>query len=287
MSEKVRQPPVICRSAASSSAISASISCRSRPILSLVPRAAASAGRFGDHVHDTTLRRPAAGRPRGWAPATIGRRPAALLRSDKDAAAVREGVAPERLHREVRAVQSTLADALWPDWIQAHLSAFSSPLRSSQPPFGYWSVIVSAISWPSTIVMPALPPRPLKFAPHDGAGVRDVRQIRVGDVAVGRRGRAVPRAVLRPEAGSVVVRTRSRPRTGRRRSSPTPCSRSAGPRLTASLARLRLARRGRCRRGAVEPGADVGPTRRDAGAGRGPGSVTEDRADSGRPGSTA
>src|SRR6266516_5578103 len=38
MSEKVRQPPAICRSAASSSAISASISCRSRSILALVAR---------------------------------------------------------------------------------------------------------------------------------------------------------------------------------------------------------------------------------------------------------
>src|SRR5262249_57999920 len=40
----------------------------------------------------------------------------------------------------------TLADAPWPDWIQAHLSPFSSPLWSSQPPFGNWSVIVSDIS---------------------------------------------------------------------------------------------------------------------------------------------
>ena len=61
----------------------------------------------------------------------------------------------------------TLADAPWPELIQAHLSPFSSPLLSSQPPFGNWSVIVSAISCPSTIVIPAFEPRPLKFAPHE------------------------------------------------------------------------------------------------------------------------
>src|SRR5690348_5121954 len=61
----------------------------------------------------------------------------------------------------------TFADAPWPVVIQAHLSPFSAPLPSSQPPFGYWSVIVSAISWPSTIVIPAFEPRPLKFAPHE------------------------------------------------------------------------------------------------------------------------
>src|SRR5215470_9057106 len=33
-----------------------------------------------------------------------------------------------------------------PVGIQAHLSPFSAPLESSQPPFGNWSVIVSAIS---------------------------------------------------------------------------------------------------------------------------------------------
>src|SRR5204862_1546236 len=46
-------------------------------------------------------------------------------------------------------------------------SPFSSPRRSSQPPLGNWSVIVSASSCPSTIVCPAFGPRPLKFAPHD------------------------------------------------------------------------------------------------------------------------
>ena len=33
-----------------------------------------------------------------------------------------------------------------PEEIQAHLSPFSAPLESSQPPVGNWSVIVSAIS---------------------------------------------------------------------------------------------------------------------------------------------
>ena len=38
------------------------------------------------------------------------------------------------------------AAAPCPEEIQAHLSPFSAPLESSQPPFGNWSVIVSAIS---------------------------------------------------------------------------------------------------------------------------------------------
>src|SRR5215469_10334768 len=40
----------------------------------------------------------------------------------------------------------TSAAAPCPEEIQAHLSPFSAPLESSQPPFGNWSVIVSAIS---------------------------------------------------------------------------------------------------------------------------------------------
>src|SRR6266480_1771984 len=58
------------------------------------------------------------------------------------------------------------AAAPCPEEIQAHLSPFSAPLESSQPPFGNWSVIVSAISWPATMVMPACVPRPLKLAPQ-------------------------------------------------------------------------------------------------------------------------
>src|SRR5207249_3883067 len=38
------------------------------------------------------------------------------------------------------------AAAPCPEEIQAHLSPFSAPLESSHPPFGNWSVIVSAIS---------------------------------------------------------------------------------------------------------------------------------------------
>src|SRR6266436_3356153 len=38
------------------------------------------------------------------------------------------------------------AAAPCPEEIQAHLSPFSAPPESSQPPFGNWSVIVSAIS---------------------------------------------------------------------------------------------------------------------------------------------
>src|SRR5215469_6185139 len=60
----------------------------------------------------------------------------------------------------------TSAAAPCPEEIQAHLSPFSAPLESSHPPFGNWSVIVSAISWPATIVMPASGPRPLKLAPQ-------------------------------------------------------------------------------------------------------------------------
>ena len=58
------------------------------------------------------------------------------------------------------------AAAPCPEEIHAHLSAISAPLESSQPVFGNWSVIVSAISWPPTIVIPAFAPSPLKFAPQ-------------------------------------------------------------------------------------------------------------------------
>src|SRR5215469_10471837 len=60
----------------------------------------------------------------------------------------------------------TFAEAPWPEEIQAHLSPFSAPLPSSQPPFGNWSVAASAISWPETMVMPASAPKPLKLAPQ-------------------------------------------------------------------------------------------------------------------------
>src|SRR5258708_39812973 len=57
-----------------------------------------------------------------------------------------------------------------PDEIQAHLSPFSAPLESVQPPAGYVSVIVSAYSWPSTIVTPSrVPAEPAltKLCPQD------------------------------------------------------------------------------------------------------------------------
>ena len=47
----------------------------------------------------------------------------------------------------------TLADLPWPLLIHAHSSAFSWPvLKLVQPPAGFWSVMVSAYSWPSTMV---------------------------------------------------------------------------------------------------------------------------------------
>src|SRR5215471_11231362 len=60
----------------------------------------------------------------------------------------------------------TSAAAPCPEEIQAHLSPISAPLESSQPLLGNWSVILSAISSPLTIVMPASDPNPLKFAPQ-------------------------------------------------------------------------------------------------------------------------
>src|ERR1700719_3553842 len=58
------------------------------------------------------------------------------------------------------------ADAPWPEEIQAHLSPFSAPPESSHPPLGNWSVMVSPISCPPTMVMPASGPSPLKLAPQ-------------------------------------------------------------------------------------------------------------------------
>src|SRR5690242_9799316 len=45
-----------------------------------------------------------------------------------------------------------------PEVCQAHLSPFSSPEASTQPPGGFWSVMVSAYSCPSTIVTPSMSP---------------------------------------------------------------------------------------------------------------------------------
>jgi hypothetical protein len=58
---------------------------------------------------------------------------------------------------------ATLADASAPEVSHAHLSPFSSPLLSVQPPAGFWSVIVSAYSCPSTIVTPSSVPELPEF----------------------------------------------------------------------------------------------------------------------------
>src|SRR5215467_9858305 len=47
---------------------------------------------------------------------------------------------------------------LVPGVIQAHLSAFSCPEESVHPPAGFWSVMVSAYSWPFTIEKPSSRP---------------------------------------------------------------------------------------------------------------------------------
>src|SRR3954453_1407336 len=107
MSEKVRQPPASCRSAVSSSAISASISCRSRSILSLLTRAAAAEW-VGEPAVTSTRKPYAARRDSGQG---SGRRPKAgaprdrLVGEDAAAAVAVEGVAPQRLNREGRAIQ--------------------------------------------------------------------------------------------------------------------------------------------------------------------------------------
>src|SRR5205085_9218137 len=60
-------------------------------------------------------------------------------------------------------------EAPCPEEIQAHLSPFSLPELSVQPPAGNVSVIVSAYSWPSTIETPSrVPAEPelTKFSPQ-------------------------------------------------------------------------------------------------------------------------
>src|SRR5512140_1061960 len=59
---------------------------------------------------------------------------------------------------------------LVPGVIQAHLSAFSAPVESVQPPAGFWSVMVSAYSWPFTMEMPSCRPALpalTKFSPQE------------------------------------------------------------------------------------------------------------------------
>jgi len=54
--------------------------------------------------------------------------------------------------------KATSAAAPVPLEIHAHLSAFSDPLPSIQPYEGFWSVSVSAYSWPPTMVTPSRAP---------------------------------------------------------------------------------------------------------------------------------
>src|SRR5689334_5026130 len=64
---------------------------------------------------------------------------------------------------------ATFCERPGPSRSQAHLSAFSSPYRSHQPPPGFWSVIVSEYSCPSTIVTPSSSPAVpalTKFSPQ-------------------------------------------------------------------------------------------------------------------------
>src|SRR3954451_14736743 len=98
MSEKVRQPPVSCRSAASSSAISASISSRSRSILSQPARggAAASVGKLAAASTRKlyAARRWLSGKSAGRRPKDGPPRDRLLLVGEDEAAAVAvEGIA--------------------------------------------------------------------------------------------------------------------------------------------------------------------------------------------------
>src|SRR4029077_6628018 len=71
---------------------------------------------------------------------------------------------------KVPVVRVRLAAGAPGPWLQAHRSPFSSPDGLVQPPAGFWSVTVSAYSWPLTIEtpsrMPALPAL-MKFSPQD------------------------------------------------------------------------------------------------------------------------
>ena len=83
---------------------------------------------------------------------------------------------------------------------------------SVQPPAGFWSVMVSAYSWPSTIVKPSsVPAEPGvdEVLAAAGARVGDVRQVGERDVAV--RTRRRPRSVAVPvvpgaEAAGLVLK---------------------------------------------------------------------------------
>src|SRR6266536_256061 len=66
----------------------------------------------------------------------------------------------------------TIVAAPCPLEIQAQMSPFSAPPEVSQPVLAFGSVIVSAYSWPPTIVTPSVagltpvPPVGMKLAPH-------------------------------------------------------------------------------------------------------------------------
>src|SRR5258708_1864664 len=54
----------------------------------------------------------------------------------------------------------TNAEAPWPELIHAHSSPFSCPVNEepgllTHPPAGFWSVMVSAYSWPPTMEKPS------------------------------------------------------------------------------------------------------------------------------------
>src|SRR5579863_387916 len=53
---------------------------------------------------------------------------------------------------------TTFAEAPCPELIHAHSSPSSAPEEAVQPPAGFWSVRVSAYSWPFTIEKPSRRP---------------------------------------------------------------------------------------------------------------------------------
>src|SRR4051794_18381822 len=209
MSEKVRQPPVSCRSVVSSSAISASISCKSRSILSLPTRAAAA--EWVGEPAVTSTRKPYAARRRFRARGP-GRRPKAgaprdrLVGEDAAAAVAVEGIAPERLNRECPAVaqrdigRCSLAGADPGALVAVLLTAPIEPAPVRELIGDRLGQLVPLDDRDSGVRA-----EPVEVRPARRARIRDVRQVRVSDVAVRGRGRTVPGAVLRPEAGGAVV----------------------------------------------------------------------------------
>src|SRR3954464_6515869 len=92
---------------------------------------------------------------RRFADREIIRRPAVGDDGGRDLT-VRRVIRPCRLHRERALANATFcAPSVPPTPFPAHLSAFSSTVESVQPPAGFWSVIVSENSCPSTMVTPS------------------------------------------------------------------------------------------------------------------------------------